>query len=96
MIVSVSPWAEFELTDAARYYTAHASAEVGLALIEEFERTLALLVEHPEIGAEWKRWRRFTLRRFPYSLIYTLKGDELRVIAFAHHRMKPAYWAGRS
>jgi hypothetical protein len=33
--------------------------------------------------------------RFPYSIIYYVRGDELRVIALAHHRRRPEYWVRR-
>jgi len=35
------------------------------------------------------------LRRFPFGIIYYSRGEELRVIALAHHRQKPGYWVGR-
>jgi len=35
------------------------------------------------------------LRRFPYSIIYYTKAEELRVVALAHHSRKPEYWTGR-
>lgn len=95
MIVSVSAEAEAELTEASRHYAGEADLALGLAFIDEFERTLALLAEHPQLGVEWKRWRRFSLRRFPYSVVYTFGGEELTVIALAHHRRKPGYWSGR-
>lgn len=92
MIVSVSAEAEAELIDGARHYAAEGGVPLGLAFIAEFERVLALLAEHPQLGAIWKRRRRFSLRRFPYSVIYTHDSDALRVIALAHHRRKPGYW----
>lgn len=36
------------------------------------------------------------LRRFPYSVIYYIRAEELRVVALAHHRRKPGYWSGRN
>lgn len=97
MTPSVSPEADRELTDGAVYYAQEADASLGLAFIAEFERALGLLCAHPQLGAPWRRdRRRFPLRRFPYSIIYYIKGDELRVIAIAHHRRRPAYWTGRT
>ena len=63
--------------------------------IAEFERALELLCAYPRPGALWRSRRRFPLRRFPYSIIYYVMGEELRVIALAHHRRKPGYWTGR-
>jgi len=61
VIVSVSPEAERELIDAAFFYAEQANTELGLAFIAEFERTLAILREHPNLGAPW----RAMTRRFP-------------------------------
>jgi toxin ParE1/3/4 len=96
VIASVSPEADRELSDGAVYYAQEANAELGLAFVAEFERVLGLLCRHPRLGTPWRRGRRrFPLRRFPYSIIYYLKGEDLRVIALAHHRRRPGYWAGR-
>ena len=96
MSPSVSPEADWELTKDAVYYAREGGADLGLAFIAEFERALALLCTHPELGAPWKNTRRrFSLRKFPFSIIYYIRNDELRVVALAHHRRKPEYWARR-
>lgn len=96
MILSVSPEADRELSDSATFYAQEANTELGLALILEYERTLALLCANPQLGAPWRNGRRrFPLRKFPYSIIYYIRGEELRVIALAHHRRRPSYWSGR-
>jgi plasmid stabilization system protein ParE len=96
MTPSVSPEADWELTEGAVFYAREANAEVGLAFILEYERALALLCGHPYLGAPWRNGRRrFPLRKFPYSIVYYVRGEELRVIALAHHRRRPSYWSGR-
>lgn len=92
MIVSVSLAADRELTEGTRYYAARAGSEVGFAFVLEYERAIALLSKHPELGTVWRNQRRrFPMRRFPYSIIYYQVGDKLRVIALAHHRRKPGF-----
>lgn len=96
MIASVSPEADRELSEAALFYAREASPEVGLAFILEYERALDLLCRNPHLGPMWRNGRqRFPLRKFPYSIIYHLNGQNLRVVALAHHRRIPSYWAGR-
>ncbi|HEX3528730.1 MAG TPA: type II toxin-antitoxin system RelE/ParE family toxin [Thermoanaerobaculia bacterium] len=96
MIPSISHEADSELSEGASRYAEEGTAALGLAFVEEFERALDLLCAYPQLGTIWRRGRRrFPLRRFPYSIIYYTKGDELRVIALAHHRRRPSYWAGR-
>ncbi len=97
MIPSVGPEADRELTDGAVFYAGEGGRELGLAFIAEFERSLDFLCLHPHIGAPWRNnRRRLPLRRFPYSIIYYIRDDELRVVAIAHHRQRPNYWADRT
>lgn len=96
MISSVSTEAEHELIDGARFYAREANTELGLAFIAEFERSLGVLCNHPQLGAVWRgSTRRFALQRFPYSIIYQIKPEEVRVIALAHQNRRPGYWRGR-
>jgi plasmid stabilization system protein ParE len=96
MILSVSPETERELIDGAVFYAREASTEIGMAFIAEFERTLGVLCDYPKLGPLWRGTiRRMPLRRFPYSVIYQVRGDEIRVVALAHQRRKPGYWRGR-
>jgi hypothetical protein len=49
-------------------------------LLAEFERSIEVLLRHPGIGVLWlKEKRRLLLKRFPYSLIYTVVGEQLRI-----------------
>lgn len=97
MTPSVSTEADGELYESTVHYAREAGREVALAFILEFERALTLLCDHPLIAATWRNGRRrFPLRRFPYSIVYYVHGDELRVIALAHHRRSPGYWRSRT
>lgn len=97
MKVSLTPDAEYELIEGALYYARQANAELGQAFISEFERSAELLVEHPKFGAVWRGTvRRLPLRRFPYSIVYELRADEVRVLAVAHQRRRPGFWKGRA
>lgn len=35
------------------------------------------------------------MRRFPYSVVYHLSGEVIRVIAVAHQSRRPGYWRGK-
>ena len=93
MTPSVSAEADRELSEGAIYYAQEGDNSLGLAFITEFERALNFLCLHPQIGALWRNnRRRFSLRRFPYSIIYYVRDGELRVVALAHQRQRPGYW----
>ena len=40
--------------------------------------------------------RRVPIGRFPYHLVYAYNDDVVHVLAIAHDRREPGYWAGRS
>jgi plasmid stabilization system protein ParE len=73
------------------------SLEASESFLREFERGLSLIRETPRL---WPRFeagtRRYVLRRFPYSIIYRERGEDLiEVIAVAHDKRRPGYWRGR-
>jgi hypothetical protein len=35
------------------------------------------------------------LRRFPYAVVFLELETEIRILAFAHKRRRPAYWQQR-
>ena len=96
MKLVIVPLALAELQDAAAFYSASANVELGLAFVAEFERTANLILANPMLGAIFRgSRRRHFLRRFPYSVIYQINVEDIRVIAVPHHRRRPGYWASR-
>jgi plasmid stabilization system protein ParE len=39
--------------------------------------------------------RRCVLKRFPYTILYRVRDDEIFVTAVSHHRRRPGYWQHR-
>ena len=90
------PEAAEDLREAAEFYRDRAGNALALAFIGDFERAVSLLLEHPGLGALFASGkRRWLLTRFPYSLVYTVVGDEIRILAVAHRSRRPGYWRGR-
>ena len=91
------PDAEVDLREASEFYRKRAGNELALMFIAEFEYSVSLLLEHPTLGAIWRNGRRhLVMRRFPYSLIYNVVDQQLRVLAVAHHSRRPGYWQDRN
>jgi len=87
--------AESELNEASAYYT-QARPGLGDAFIAEVERAVAALAASPRAGAEVEsdvRW--WLVKRFPYSVLYRLCDDQIRVLAIAHQKRRPFYWQER-
>lgn len=94
--VGYHPLAHQELTATAVFYHNQASG-LGAAFLDEVEHAESFLVEYPNAGRTLRGTiRRFPLRRFPYDLIYEPQADVLWILAVAHQRRKPGYWADRT
>jgi plasmid stabilization system protein ParE len=96
MKYSLHPDADGDLREAAEFYRESAGHALAQALFEEFEHSVNLLLQHPRLGALWRHGkRRYVMRHFPYSLIYAVSGDDIRILAVAHQSRRPGYWRGR-
>jgi len=92
----IVPEALAELRDAASFYATQANVALAREFVDEFERVAKLIDAAPQLGAVFRgNRRRYFLRKFPYSVIYQISQNELRIVALAHQRRRPAYWAGR-
>jgi toxin ParE1/3/4 len=91
------PEAREDLREAANFYRENAGVALSQALLAEFERSVGLLLEHPGLGSWWRHGkRRYVMTRFPYSVIYAVVDDQLRILAVAHQRRRPGFWRGRT
>ncbi len=97
MKYSLHPEAEADLRDAAEFYRERAGNSLSQSLLAEFEQSVNILLQHPGLGSPWRSGgrRRYLMKRFPYSIVYTVSGEELRILAAAHHSRRPGYWRGR-
>lgn len=93
--VSFHPLAEQELNEAASYYDA-ANPGLGATFLDEVERAVKQILEHPEASPLVNRLvRRKLVRRFPYSVMYAIHADSIRMLAIANQKRRPFYWRGR-
>jgi plasmid stabilization system protein ParE len=95
MIIRLLEPAQAELDEAVAWYADQAPG-LGDAFLLETLKAIKLIEQFP------RAWhpltphiRRCRLRRFPYSVVYTVDGDDLLVLAIAHQHRKPSYWRSR-
>jgi plasmid stabilization system protein ParE len=93
----ILPEAEEELAEAAAWYES-GRAGLGLELIALVDRALEEISDAPLTCALWRDdrpYRRKILTRFPYVIFFRVEGDAVVVVAIAHAKRRPGYWARR-
>ena len=95
--VHIEPEARAELREAAHWYEA-ARPGLGVEFTLQADRALDRIADaalsFPIVGGT-EDVRRVLLGRFPYALVFVASEERATVIAVAHGRRKPLYWAGR-
>jgi plasmid stabilization system protein ParE len=87
--------ASFELERSISYFVEHAPAS-ATAFADSIDATVARLVENPYSSQETEMpgIRRAYIRRFRYSIFYTVEGDEV-VILHIQHAARRWPWQGK-
>jgi plasmid stabilization system protein ParE len=93
--VFYTPAAEKELFEAEDHYDLERPG-LGAEFLDVVDEALRQLAEHPESSPIARgRVRSKALRRFPYSLLYSVRKDEIRILAVMNQSRRPFYWWGR-
>lgn len=89
------PEAELEFVEAVSRYELEVPG-LGRQFRDEIRHAIDLIAENPEIGAPVaENLRCFVLRRFPFSVVYGAMPYLVYIVAVAHGRRRPGYWASR-
>ncbi|OBS32025.1 hypothetical protein A9O67_10745 [Tepidimonas fonticaldi] len=87
--------ARAEMAEAKRFYEwqqrglgAAFQHEAMVSARRILERPLAWQVEIDPV-------RRFVFNRFPYKMLYVVRGERIVVLAVAHQHRNPEYWIDR-
>lgn len=59
------------------------------------EATLRIAGSPMLFPVEMQEVRRYVMNRFPYTLRYVLRADEVWIVAVSHQHRRPDYWAER-
>lgn len=87
--------ASAELTDAAAYLERQRDG-YGDRFIAAFDSARDFLVNYPRSGRSTRYGVRiWPVEGFPYDIVYFLRGDDVFIVAVAHHRRRPDYWRSR-
>lgn len=93
--------AEREASQAAKWYEAK-QVNLGSAFLDELEVAFRAIEADPTSlpflesnESATMEFRRVLLTKFPYLVIFTIRDEDILVVAVAHAHRKPDYWAER-
>jgi plasmid stabilization system protein ParE len=87
--------AQAELEEAVAYYETQKEG-LGSQFTEEVKRTIQRMLQYPEAWALIsRRTRRCRTNRFPYGVIYQVRGDVLLIVSIMHLHREPRGWRSR-
>jgi hypothetical protein len=93
--VSFHELAEFELNDAIVYFENEREG-LGLRFLVAVQDAVSLIQQHPQASPIiLQDIRCKVLRRFPYSIMFSIKPDRIRILALANQKRRPFYWQDR-
>jgi len=69
---------------------------LGVDFVTEVQRAVDFAIQLPQAAPlvrpdVYKK----TLRKFPYSLLYSVEGETVVILAVAHQKRRPEYWVKR-
>jgi len=77
------------------YYNA-GNPRAAIQFRQAVEAAVSRAASFPNAGSPMRyQARRVLVRRFPFSIMYRLEGDEIVIYALAHHAREPGYWEPR-
>ena len=85
-----------EIDHEVDYYES-CSAGLG-AELEEIDAVLETILQFPHAAPQWRDRpdrRVAVLDRFPFTLVYQVKENEIVILALAHMSRRPGYWSRR-
>lgn len=89
------PEAEEEYLGALAWYRER-SLPAGVKFEEAFRQAVQRIKDSPERWPVYfARFRKYTLRQFPFIIVYQSNASRTYVLAVAHGRRRPGYRKGR-
>ena len=89
------PEVSSEIKSSYLWYQEQAKG-LGEAFIDELENSYQAIIEFPQIWPLFqKKFRKFLLAKFPFSVIYRENNSTIYVVAVMHNSRKPGYWLRR-
>ena len=87
--------AKEELEEAIAYYEQQREG-LGEQFAEEVSKAIERILNHPQAWSQLSaNIRRCRTKRFPYGIVYGVRGEDIIIVAVMHLHRKPRYWEDR-
>lgn len=95
MTMEILEIARLEFDEAKEFYEIEQPG-LGTQFDEQIKHSLLRIQQYPQAWPpERKEIRRYIVHKFPYKILYSIQGDKIAVLAFAHLHRQPDYWVDR-
>lgn len=69
------------------------SEEAAASFVAAFKYGMRLIRENPLLGSPYEHGtRRYVMSRRLYAIVYSVMGEDIYVVAVAHHKRETGYW----
>ncbi|MEM8860353.1 MAG: type II toxin-antitoxin system RelE/ParE family toxin [Chloroflexota bacterium] len=84
-----------EIVEAAYWYETQLEG-LSDTFLAEMQNAVDAIAQNPDAwGRVNRNIRRKAFHKFPYELIYEVNDSKILILAVAHQKMRPNYWADR-
>jgi toxin ParE1/3/4 len=88
------PIASRDLRWATKRYRER-NRDIAADFVKAVDHAIAKIVADPQRWPLKNRWRRYYLKRFPFTIAYREVGELIEIGAVAHQKRRPDYWTRR-
>jgi plasmid stabilization system protein ParE len=93
--VRFHPEADQEVAEQEAWYRER-SEVAAQGFLLELDAAIRAVAEFPERWPQQRRGeRRYVFPRYPFVLLYRVRGDHVFITAVAHQSRRPGYWGRR-
>jgi plasmid stabilization system protein ParE len=96
MVLTIRSRAEQDITEALDFYLDEDSPVSALRFADALEEAYDGIREAPfRYPADRDGIRQKPIHGFPFSVLYSIKSEEIVVFSIRHHKRKPGFWRKR-
>jgi hypothetical protein len=88
------PSASRDLGEATKRYRER-DKDIAADFVKAVDDAIAAIVAAPQRWPVKTRWRRYYLKRFPFTIAFREVGEVIEIGAVAHQKRRPDYWTRR-